>query len=128
MKTLFDVKPGDLLIVDNARGRRIVEVESETKTQVKTKDGIKWNKKAARVVGSLSRGGWHAERIRVPTEGELEELKINGKCRRALIRLEDSLKDIQRKAKPSYELFGELTQANARLRKFLKDGQDGGDG
>lgn len=128
MKTLFDVQPGGLLIVDNARGRRIVEVEHETKTQIKTKDGVKWNKKTARMVGSVTAGGWYAERIRVSTEGELEELQINGKCRRALIGLQDSLKEIGRKAEPSYELFGELIQANARLRKFLKDGQDGGDG
>lgn len=123
MKTLFDVKPGDLLIVDTARGRKIVEVEHETKTQIKTKDGDRWNKKYARVVGSWGSwpyGDWDDKIIRVPMEGELEEIKINVKCRRALNKLQDSLKEIQKEAKPSYELFGELIQANARLREFLQ--------
>ena len=128
MKTLFDVKPGDLLIVDTARGRRTVEVEHETKTQIKTKDGIRWNKKSAHKVGSKLGGIWDAERIRVPTEGELEEVRLNARCRRALSKLQDSLVEIQRKAKPSPELLGELLQANARLIQFVKYGQDGGDG
>ena len=120
MKTLFDVKPGDQLVVTTARGRRIVEVEHETKTQIKTKDGTRrWNKKTGELVGS-SRDPWNLQRIRVPTEGELEEIRLNAKCRRALSKLEDSLGEIERKVKPSYELFGELLQANARLRKFLQ--------
>lgn len=120
MKTLFDVQPGNLLIAVTTRGCKIVEVEHETKTQIKTKDGMRWNKKTGRLVGSTYYDPWNHEHIRVPMEGELEEIKINGKCRRALNKLQDSLEEIQKEAKPSYELFGELIQANARLRKFLQ--------
>lgn len=133
MKTLFDVKPGDLLIVTTARGRRIVEVEHKTKTQIETKYGTtkggttRWNKKTGLKVGS-SYDRWYNERIKVPAEGELEEIRLNARCRSVLNSLENSLKEIQRKARFSNELLGELLQANARLRKFLKDGQDGGDG
>lgn len=117
MKTLSDVKPGDLLIIQHRQDRRIVQVETVTSCRFKTKDGSTWNKKTAKKVGEKP-DPWHTERIRVPEEGEVEEIRLTHYCRSAVWVLVDLMPKLNN-CKASRELLDELRQAIDRLEKFV---------
>lgn len=117
MKTLSDVKPGDLLVINNRLGRRVVQVETVTPCRFKTKDGSTWNKKTAKKVGEKS-DPWFTERIDVPEEGEVEELRLNHHCRSAVRDLEDLMPKLKN-CKGSREMLDELRRAIDRLEKFM---------
>ena len=117
MKALSDVKPGDLLIIQHRQDRRIVQVETVTSCRFKTKDGSTWDKKTAKKVGEKS-GPWFTERIKVPEEGEVEELRLNHHCRSAVWDLEDLMPKLKN-CKGSREMLDELRRAIDRLEKFM---------
>ena len=117
MKTLSDVKPGDLLIIQHRQDRRIVQVETVTSCRFKTKDGSTWNKKTAKKVGEKS-GPWFTEHIKVPEEGEVEEIRLTQGLQAALWELEDLIDNLKN-CKASQDLIDELSQATDRLWKFV---------
>jgi hypothetical protein len=70
--TLYDVKAGDTLI-RVANGRDIVKVERTTKTQiVLVRVSTKYRKDTGWAVGA---SGWHRVKVRLPKEGEIEEVQ-----------------------------------------------------
>lgn len=117
MKTLSDVKPGDLLVINNRLERRVVQVETVTPCRFKTKDGSTWNKKTARRVGG-SPDPRYIEHIKVPEEGEVEEIRLTHYCQSAVWDLEDLMPKLKN-CKGSREMLDELRRAIDRLEKFM---------
>ena len=89
MSELDDVKVGDLLISHSRAGRRVLEVEKITPTQIVTIGGLRYRKKDGYAIGS---GGFYYDYITVPKEGEVESIRrrdfIVNVCRNGVKKLE----------------------------------------
>jgi hypothetical protein len=72
--SLENVKAGDTLIQD-ASSRNIVKVDRTTKTQIVLVGGSKYRKDTGWSVGSSGSSIWHRVTVRIPKEGELEEVR-----------------------------------------------------
>ncbi len=76
MKTLNDVKCGDILIASHGGWlqKSLVYVDRVTKTQITDTNGNRWSKRTGRRIGDAK---WEAGRnyIRVPKPGEVKAVK-----------------------------------------------------
>ena len=123
MRTLFDVAPGDLLILDSRQGPKIVKVKRLTATRIELTTGSKWHKKIGTEVGSC-RDIWNIVSIRLPKEGEIDELILTNDIRRKLLGLQTTIESLRRNTPaPSYDVLSTLISAAEALQQLVPTNQ-----